>query len=518
MRELVVHELLFDAAYQHESQSVISGNHLYTYGAIHTRAVRLAERMVRLGISPGTVVGVMDVNSHRYLELKYALSMVGAVIHTINFRLSPEDILFTIHHARDEWLFLWEGFGTLAQSLSNSVPHCVWMGSETGGRGSTDYETLIAEGREQVPDIAGTIAPSDWYSVFYTTGTTGKPKGIRYTHQQMLMGALQIAHHLALHDTGAKLSAQDVIMPLIPFFHIHGWGAPFIATYLGASLVLPELGGPAEQIGWIRQHHVSWSNMVPTQLFMLLEEAQKQQLDRLTLKVLTGGSPLSLGLARRADQFGISLSLIYGGSDQLGSAISTATQPKGPHRLEQLTTRLTPLPMAHIEVRNDSLELTPSDGNTLGEVWVQSPWLPDGYLNDSEQTAAAFNHGWFRSGDLAVRYPDGRLYVLDRTKDAIKSGGEWIAGSTIESVLSEVPGVNVAAVIAVPDDKWGERPLAVVEVQGEVSQETLYQALNQAVAQGRLVKFWIPDTIRFIDRMPLTSAGKINKAALRAGT
>ena len=518
MHKPVIHELLQDAAYQHESRRVISGSHVYTYGAIYTRVVRLAERLTRLGIGPGTVIGVMDVNSHRYFELKYALSMLGAVIHTINFRLAPEDILFTIHQAHDDWIFLWEGFGPLTEKFSTSLPHCVWMGDKAEKMGDMDYETLIAEGKEQVPDTAAKIAPSDVYSVFYTTGTTGRPKGIRYTHEQMLTGSLQIAHHLALHDTGAKLSAQDVMMPLIPFFHIHGWGTPFIAPYLGASLVLPELGGAEEHIELIQQHHVSWSNMVPTQLFMLLEEAKKQQLDRLALKVLTGGSPLSLGLAKQADQLGVSFSLIYGGSDQLGSAISTVDDSGNSRRLEQLATRLTPFPMVRIEVRNDGFQRVTPDGKTLGEVWVQSPWLPEGYVNDAENTSKAFSHAWFRTGDLAVCYPDHSFRVLDRIKDAIKSGGEWIAGSTIESVLSEVPGVNLVAVIAMPSDKWHERPMAVVEASHEVSQEMLYQALNQAVVQGRLAKFWIPDTIAFIDRMPITSAGKINKAALQAST
>ena len=517
MHRYVVHELLTDACYQHESRKIISGNTLYTYGTIYKRVIRLADRLTRLGITPKTVVGVMDVNSHRYFELKYALSMVGAVIHTINFRLSPTDILFTIRDAQDEWVFLWEGFGPLAANLAVSLPRHVWMGNTAHDKEAPDYETLIAEGRERVPDISGKISPTDAYSIFYTTGTTGKPKGLRYTHQQMLMGALQIAHHLALFDTGAKISTQDVIMPLIPFFHIHGWGIPFIAPYLGASLVLPESGGPAEQIRWIREHHVTWSNMVPTQLFMLIEEAKKQKTDRLILKILTGGSPLSLGLAKQADRLGISYSLIYGGSDQLGSAITTATQPQDSGRLERLRSRLTPFPLARIETRADSLEPLPPDGHSLGELWVQSPWLPEGYLNDPGKTQMAFDGGWFRSGDLAVRYPDGTFSVADRMKDAIKSGGEWILGSTIESVLSEIPGVRAAAVIALADDKWGERPMAVVETQGELTPAILYQALNQAVQEGRLAKFWIPDTIRFIDSMPMTSAGKIDKKALREG-
>ncbi|NMP24569.1 AMP-binding protein [Sulfobacillus harzensis] len=511
MRSLLVHETLRDAAYQYESTPVVSSAVTYTYGSIYERTVRLADSLTRLGIRRGTMVGVMDVNSHRYFELHHALSMVGAVIHTINFRLSPQDILWTIGQAHDEWLFLWNGFGTLTDVVAPACPHVVWMSEAAGPDREPDYETLVAEGRFRVPDIAGTIAPSDVYSVFYTTGTTGRPKGIRYTHQQMLSGALQIAHALALQDTGANLTGSDVIMPLIPFFHIHGWGVPFIAPYLGAPLVLPERSGPEEQVELIRQHEVTWSNMVPTQLFMLLEATS----DPLPLKVLTGGSPLSSGLARQADRQGIQFSLIYGGSDQLGSAISAAPGLTGPQRLDALGSRLTPFPMVRMEVRDSAANQVPSDGATLGELWIQSPWLPDGYLDNPEASDAAFVGGWFRSGDLAVRYPDGQISVMDRIKDAIKSGGEWVAGSVIESIISELPGVHSVAVIAIPDARWGERPKAVIAAGSGVDADRVQQALSRAVDEGRLAKFWIPDVMEFVESLPMTSAGKINKTQLR---
>ena len=283
MRALVVHEILSDAAYQHSSVALISGSARFTYESIYERALRLADSLVRLGIGRNTVVGVMDVNSHRYFELTYALSMVGAVVHTINFRLPPEDLLWTIENAHDEWLFLWKGFGGLADRVASGSDHVVWMGNDAGPRHEYHYEALVDAGHAKIPEIAGKIVGSDPFSLFYTTGTTGRPKGIRYTHQQMLSGALQIAHHLALYDTGAKLSAEDTIMPLIPFFHIHGWGMPFIAPYIGASLVLAEHYGPKEQRAMIREQGVTFSNMVPTQLVMLLDSSP----DPLPLKVLT---------------------------------------------------------------------------------------------------------------------------------------------------------------------------------------------------------------------------------------
>jgi len=516
MHKGIIPELLADAAYQHGSVPVVSGHQTFTYHQLYERVVRLANRLVRLGMTPGTVVGVLDVNSHRHFELKYALSLIGAVIHPLNFRLPPDDLLFTVRHAHDEWVFLGDGFGAIAESVSRLVPRTVWWGNGDSHPGGFEYETLIEEGHLAIPDVAKRVMPTDTYSIFYTTGTTGRPKGIRYTHQQMLMGSLQIAHHLALHDTGAKLSADDVLMPLIPFFHIHGWGVPFIGPYLGAALVLPERGGPPEQWDLIKRHRVTWSNMVPTQLFMLLDERAHHQTDPLGLKVLTGGSPLSLGLARRAQQAGLTFSVIYGGSDQLGSAISTiAADVPDAQRLERLMSRLTPFPMVRIEVRAESGDVLPADGKSLGEIWVQSPWLPEGYWDHPEASAAAYHDGWFRTGDLGVRHPDGSISVMDRITDAIKSGGEWIVGSQVESILSEVPGVKAVAVIATWDAKWGQRPLAVVEAHSEVTEALLRQALNKAVDQGRLAKYWVPDRIQFIETMPMTSAGKINKVVLR---
>ncbi len=510
MRNLVVHEILADAAYQYPLTSVISGETQLTYSDLYERTVRLADSLIRLGMTRGTVVGVMDVNSHRYMEVMYALSMVGAVIHTINFRLPETDLLWTVQQARDEWLFVWEGFEKQGNRLASAIRHVVWMRNGSTGH-ELDYNALVSEGHFHVPDVSAAISASDAYSLFYTTGTTGRPKGLRYTHSQMLSGALQIAHHLALHDTGATLTANDVIMPCIPFFHIHGWGVPFIAPYIGAALVLPEQGGPLEQRALIQKRGVTWSNMVPTQLVMLLDGTPEP----VHLKVLTGGSPLSAGLARRAEQQGIRFSVIYGGSDQLGSAITTAPVMTGDLRREALTSQLTPFPMVRIEVRGtDGTPVLP-DGSTVGEVWVQSPWLPEGYVDNSETSHAAYRNGWFRSGDLATRTVGGCVTVMDRTNDAIKSGGEWIVGSTIESVISEIPGVQAVAVIAVPDERWGERPQAVIVAEVTVGTQQVQDALNQAVQSGRLAKFWIPETIQFIDSLPMTSTGKINKAKLR---
>ncbi|RIV19219.1 AMP-dependent synthetase [Alicyclobacillaceae bacterium I2511] len=535
MRKWVVHEVLADAAYQNPLVEVVSGGHRYTYAQEYERVLRLANSLHRLGIAQGTVVGVMDVNSHRYLELKYALSMLGAVIHTINFRLPAEDLVYTIQHAKDEWLFLWAGFGDGAVRLASLFPQVVWLEDDDGedipANHALVFEELVATGQKLEPSQAPRVEETDPYSIFYTTGTTGRPKGLLYRHRDMLTASLQIAHHLAIHDTGARVDAESVVMPLIPFFHIHGWGTPFFAPYLGAKLVLPERANAKEQLELIRQEAVTWSNMVPTQLQILLTEVSAQmeqrphapplggnkepERERLVLHVLTGGSPLSTGLAERATEAGVTYALIYGGSDQLGTSITTAAGLTGIQRLSRLATRMTPLPMVRVEVRDGNNQLVPWDGESLGELWVQSPWLPTGYLQDTERSRGVYVDGWFRSGDLAVRYPDGSFYVADRVKDAVKSGGEWIATSVIEAMLSEMPGVQAAAVVAAPDERWGERPVAVVQADFRVEEAAVRAHLQAAVTSGRLAKFWVPDRIEFVTALPITSAGKIHKVQLR---
>lgn len=518
MRKFVVHELLRHTLVNRPDSEIVSGRVRLTYEKMYERILRLADRLGRMGIGRGTVVGVLDVNSHRYLELHYALSMLGAVIHTLNYRLSAEDLVYTIRHAEDEWLFVWDGFAEVAGPLREVVPKWVWLsdGVEGPESGTPTYEGLVEEGRAREPEWSVSVDETDPYSLFYTTGTTGRPKGLMYRHRDILWASLQIAHHLALHRTGASVKSDDVFMPLIPFFHIHGWGTAMFVPYLGAKLVLPGRSGPREQLELIRREGVTWSNMVPTQMQMLLGELEKGE--SLPLKVLTGGSPLPTGLARRARERGMAYTLIYGGSDQLGTSISVVPEgmdPASPEAERILATRTRALPMVEIEVRDKQGGRVPRDGRTIGEIWVRSPWLPSGYYKDPERSQESYVDGWFRSGDLAVHHPDGSLYVVDREKDAVKSGGEWIPCGVLESVLSEHPKVNAAAVVAKPDERWGERPLAAVQTREPLEAEELRTYLEEQVKEGRLAKFWVPDDFVFVQELPVTSAGKVHKVALR---
>jgi len=518
MDKYVVHQLLSRTLITHPRQEIVSVGHRYTIEEFHRRVLRLANSLKGLGLKKGMVAGVLDVNTHRFLELHYALSMLGVVVHTINFRLAPEQLVYSMIHAEDDWVFVSEPFMKLAEQVTDKFKNWVVMSDDTKisvpeAMNAIYYEALIEAGKEEIPSEAAEIDETDVFSIFYTTGTTGKPKGIRYRHKELTIGTLQLFHHLALHEGGARVSSSDVFMPLIPFFHIHAWGMAFFPIYLGAKLVLAGASTPDQQAELIKSEGVTWLNMVPTQLHMLLDTGKFGN-----VKVLTGGSPFISGLARRAAEAGVKYSLIYGGSDQLGTAISVV--PEGvpqdtKEALEWLRVGMRPFPMVEVSLRDEKGKEVPHDGKSLGEVWVRSPWLPEGYYKEPEKTKASYIDGWFRTGDLGTFYPNGLLYVADREGDAVKSGGEWIPTGTLEAILSEHPSVAIVAVVPMKDDRWGQRPLAVIKAAKEVSEEDLKSFLSAKVEEGKIAKFWIPDKFVFVDDIPLTSAGKLNKKVLR---
>ncbi len=518
MKKFVVHQLLEHAIISHPNQEIISGKHSFTFLEFYNRVLKLANSLKKLGIKKGTVIGVLDVNSHRFLEMHYALSMLGAVIHTINFRLAPEQMVYSMEHAGDEWIFVSDVFVSAVKPLFSKFPNWVLMSDERSkiiseAKKSYSYEKLIEEGITEKIAEAENIEETDIFSIFYTTGTTGKPKGIPYEHKTILTGSIQLFHHLALHESGARLSSRDVFMPLIPFFHIHAWGMAFFAIYLGAKLVLPGAADASAQQALIEKEKITWLNMVPTQLQMLLEQKNFGN-----VKILTGGSPLSTGIAQRAAKANISFSLIYGGSDQLGTAISVVPENIASgttQALEWLRIGMRPLPLVEISIRDKQGKEVPHDGETLGAIWVRSPWLPKGYFKEPEITKEHYIDGWFRTGDLGFFHKNHSIYVADREGDAIKSGGEWIPTGILEAIISEYDAIAQVAVIAKRDEQWGQRPLAIIKLRHEVSEKELRDFLLTKVKEGKLAKFWIPDSFIFVDEIPLTSAGKQNKKVLR---
>lgn len=518
MKNFVVHQLLQHALITHPDQVIVSDGKQFTYREFYARVLRIANSMKKLGIKKGSVIGVLDVNTNRFLEMHYACSMLGAILHTINFRLAPEQMVYSMVHADDEWIFVSDIFLQAAEPLFAKFPNWVVMSDNLDqplpeSKQVYQYENLIKEGAEKKLPEAAEVQENDIFSIFYTTGTTGNPKGIQYKHRTILTGALQLFHHLAMHKYGARICNRDVMMPLIPFFHIHAWGMAFFPIYLGTKLVLPGAADPAKQQALIEKEKVSFMNMVPTQLQMLLEQKNFGN-----LKVLTGGSPLQSGIAKKAIRAGINFSLIYGGSDQLGTAISVIpenVEPDTEKAREWLRAGMRPFPMVEIVIKDKDGKDVPHDGKTLGTIYVRSPWLPEGYYKEPEITKQHFTDGWFRTGDIGYFHPNHSIYVADREGDAIKSGGEWIPTGILETILSENQAVQQVAVIPKNDENWGQRPLAIVKARSEVSEKALKDFMLSKVQEGKLAKFWIPDQFIFVDEIPLTSAGKLNKKVLR---
>lgn len=507
MDQLVISQVLLEASHKYPQQGIWYENQFTSYANLLERVLKLANSLQEMGIDQGTVVGILDANSQNFLELHYALAFVGAIMHPLNFRLSLNDLEYTIRQARDTWLFVGAEFLSLADTLKSLIPQQIAM--------PTQYDGLIRHGKPHFPRV--TIHETDPFSIGFTTGTTGRPHGVLYRHRDLLLSSWQIVHHLALQDTPARLGPDETLLPLIPFFHIHGWGIPFIAPYIGASLVLSPKLSPRDQVELIAQHHVTWANMVPTQLYRLLEVLSGPLDD--PLKVLTGGSALTYGLAKKASHFHVEISVIYGGTDQLASAISSIPPHSvlsSPEREKILSGRVMPLPMVEISLHDDQGQILDANGLNIGEIWIKSPWLPTEYVGDPQASKQAFRDGYFASGDLGILYPDGTLAIVDRLKDAIKSGGEWIAVNVLETILSEIDGIDQVAILTAPDPKWGERPVAVIQTRQAIDPDMILDYLAHQVNAGRIPKFWIPDHIFYIKDMPLTSAGKIHKQNLAA--
>ena len=459
-----------------------------SYGEMLGRVRRLAGGLARLGVGRGDFIGVIDFNTVRFMELAYAAALLNAVIVPVNYRLPPSLVAEILGEARPRLVLYSEPFKGLAE-----------LAGQARLVGLESYEDLLSG-----EPYEGEADPDADYVLLYTSGTTGKPKGVLYPQWKMVLGGLSIAWQLTAYETPARLSPGDVMLSLIPMFHILSWGSIFIAPYIGAKLVFIEKFDPALFTRAVREEGVTWFNAVPTMLYMLLEAGAPLK----GLKALVGGSPVPEKLWRRLREEGLRVSMIYGATDMLAASISIITDSTGE---DELRTTTHPVPFAELRVvRPDG---SPAGPGELGEILYRSPWMPSGYYKRPEKTKEAFAGGWFRTGDIGVLAPDGGVRVLDRVKDAVKSGGEWIPTSILESIIAEVEGVRMAAVVPVEHEKWGERPVAVYT--GTADPDEVKRHLEEAVREGRIAKWWIPDRILRVDELPLTSTGKINKLSIR---
>src|SRR5882757_3281733 len=502
----------------------------FTYRQLRERIGRLASSLAGLGVGAGDTVGVLDWDSNRFLEAYFAVPMMGAVLQTVNVRLPPAQIAYTINHAGSSVLLVNDEFVPTLEGIKSQLPKVkrlvVMSDQQVPQTGSLafagEYEDLLlgASPDYGFPDFdENTVA-----TTFYTTGTTGAPKGVYFSHRQLVLHSLA---EMAFFGTAAqqgRFCRDDVYMPITPMFHAHAWGFPWTATLSGIKQVYPGRYNPALLLKLIKTEGVTFTHGVPTILQMLLGAAVAANTDLAGLKMVIGGSELPKALARQALALGVDVYAGYGMSESAPllclAQVKSADLVGDPEKALDIRTKSgIAAPLVDIRLVDTDLNEVPHDGQTPGEVVVRAPWLTQGYIDNPEASEQLWDGGYMRTGDIGIIEPAGYLHIVDRMKEVIKTGGEWVSSLQLEDLISQCDGVAEAAVIGVKDDKWGERPLALVVKRASdangVSDAVIKNHLKLFADKGIISKYGIPEKILFIDSIPKTSVGKINKKELR---
>jgi fatty-acyl-CoA synthase len=472
-----------------------------TYGEVVTRARRLASALRQLGIKEGDRVATFGWNSVRHLELYLAVPCLGAVLHTLNIRLFEDDLRYIVGHAEDKVIFV---DATLAGAMCHfdGVEHEVLMPDGPGERlGALRYEDMIASGD---PEFAFPDLPEDRAAAMcYTSGTTGRPKGVVYSHRSTVLHSLMAAtaDAFGLHET-------DSMMPVVPMFHANAWGIPYASALMGTRLVLPgPRMQPADLVELVADERVTRAAGVPTVWQGILQLDPPPDLSSLQ-EVLCGGSAVPESLIRAYDErFGVRIAQGWGMTETSPLA-SVSRLPADveldedeAYSLRAAQGRVVPLIDSRI------------DAESGGELQVRGPFVARAYYNDPTSEEKFTEDGWLRTGDVAELERGCYLRLVDRAKDLVKSGGEWISSMELEDKIMDHPAVHEAAVIAVPDEKWGERPCACVVLKPGA---TLDADGVREFLTGRVAKWWLPERVEFIEEVPKTSVGKFDKKELRA--
>ena len=527
---LLIKSLLDNPIRQFPEQEIVYGDFKrQTYRDLGERVSRLASGLAGLGVRRGDTVAVMDWDSHRYLECFFAVPMMGAVLHTVNIRLSPEQILYTINHAEDDVILVNTEFLPVLEAIRDRIEPVkkLVLLNDTGQTPATtldigaEYETLLASGDPdyKFPDFSEDARAT----TFYTTGTTGLPKGVYFSHRQLVLHTFGTL--AALTGTGqGRFNRDDVYMPITPMFHVHAWGIPYVATLLGVKQIYPGRYVPEQLLSLIQRENVTFSHCVPTILQMLLANPKVEEIDLSRWKVIIGGAALPQAMAKQARDRGVDIFTAYGMSETC--PLLTLAHLK-PHMLDwdeerQLEIRCKtglPLPLVELRVVDEDMNDLPHDGTTSGEVVVRSPWLTQGYLKDPQTSEQLWRGGYLHTGDIGTIDQEGYLKITDRLKDVIKTGGEWISSLELEDLILKHPAVAETAVVGIPDPKWGERPLALVvpkpDRAGQVDEATIRDWLRDFADKGIISKWGIPDRVLLVDSIPKTSVGKLDKKEMR---
>jgi fatty-acyl-CoA synthase len=504
---LTLHHVLWRAeklfAKKEIATKTADGMHRYTYADLARRVHRLAHALVKMGVKPGDRVATLAWSNYRHLELYYAIPLIGAVLHTLNLRLSPDQLAYIANDAGDSLMFvdetlvpLFEGFRDRVTSLRGAIVL------------NHEYEALI----DGMPDRF------DWpqfdentaAAMCYTSGTTGSPKGVVYSHRSTVL------HSMALLQVDTLgISEKDVILPIVPMFHANCWGLPYGAAMCGAKIVFPDrwMGDAETAIHLALTEHATFLGGVPTIWVGVLQKLADRQLPDVKT-VMCGGSAIPRAVMEAMDARGLRMLHAWGMTET--SPLATVSRPRT-WQGDSIDVRLKQGSVAPgVELRIMDLETgdeLPWDGTAFGEIQVRGPWISAGYHNGSDPLRITAD-GWFRTGDVATVTEDGYIGIIDRTKDVIKSGGEWVSSVELENAIMAHPKVLEACVIGLPHPKWQERPVGYVVPRPEFKNDICADEIIEHLSH-QFMKWWLPDEIRFIDEVPKTSVGKFDKKTLR---
>jgi len=519
---LLIRNILEHAVRNHPRREIVSRDGAaivrYTYSDFGRRVAQLAHALRKLGVNPGDRVASFAWNTHRHLELYYGVPCIGAVLHTTNIRLFPEQVAELLEHAGDKVVFI---DGSLIPAMQKAIAArpslgdltFVIMGEATATLpNSFDYEQLLASEPQSYdyPNFDENSAAI----LCYTSATTGEPKGALFSHRSTVIHAFAIA----LTDVFA-ISQRDVILPIVPQFHVNAWGLPYLALMAGAKLVQPGAGlDPQSVCDLVESEGVTFSAGVPT-VWLAARDLMKKTGRKLTTlkRVVIGGSSVPPALFDDLADMGIAVIHAWGMTEM--SPVGTVSFVKGEldalsaeARRKKLLKQGTFSPIVQWKVLDDDGREVPSDGVGRGELYVRGPAVVREYFNNPHASKAAFEDGWFKTGDIVTVDEDGYMEIVDRSKDMIKSGGEWISSVDLENTLMGHPQIKEACVFGLPHEKWMERPVAAVVLRED---EVADEASIKDWLGTRIAKWWMPDRVVFVDTIPRTGVGKFLKRDLR---
>ncbi len=492
--------------------------HRHTYADFVSRSKKLAVALGNLGLEPGDRVGTLGWNTYQHLEAYFGVPSSGLVLHTLNPRLHEDDLAYIAGHADDRVMLVDEALVPVFEKFRarTNVEHAVVV-TEGGDvpDGMVSYEDLV-EGSDEADFEYPDFDENQAAAMCYTSGTTGRPKGALYSHRSTVLHSMMVA----MGNTFA-LSEADCVLPVVPMFHVNAWGLPFASVLVGAKLMMPGPNlDPASLLEDLEQEEVTLTAGVPTVFLAVLQaleaEPEKYDLSKLRTMVI-GGSAVPKGVIRDyKERHGIDVLHAWGMTEMspIGTVANLTTEIKKLPEEEQLEYEAKqgyPVPFVEIRARGDE-GFVPWDGETMGELEVRGPWVASSYYEAPEGDDKFTDDGWFKTGDVVAIDRFGFIKITDRSKDLIKSGGEWISSVELENALMAHPAVSQACVIAIPHEKWDERPLAaIVLVEGEsATEDELHSHLEVDFA-----RFWLPDAYEFVEAIPMTATGKFQKLKLR---